>query len=73
MSDEPKDQAEKKIIIDEDWKTRVEAEKEQLRRPQEQPTGPQPGKPEPEAAFPPDQLLHELRMSFVTVQQRAGA
>jgi hypothetical protein len=134
MSDEPKDQAEKKIIIDEDWKTRVETEKEQLRRSQEEPTGPQPDKPEQEAAFPPaslsvlitslgmqammalglmatsegglpkprlnearhlidtlavleektagnrtpeestllDQLLHELRMGFVTVQQRAG-
>lgn len=31
MSDEPKPE-EKKIIVDEDWKSRVEAEKESLRR-----------------------------------------
>lgn len=136
MSDESKkDQAEKKIIIDEDWKTRIETEKERLRGQPEQPAEPPPGQPEQDAAFPPaslsvlitslgmqammalglmatseagppkprlnearhlidtlavleektagnrtpeesallDQLLHELRMGFVAIQQRAGA
>lgn len=55
MSDEPKDQAEKKIIIDEDWKTRVETEKEQLKAEQE-PSAKTPSGPEPETAFPPASL-----------------
>jgi len=135
MSDESKNQAEKKIIIDEDWKTRVENEKEQLRSQSKHPAEPPPNRPEQEATFPPaslsvlitslgmqamlalgltptsepgppkprlnearhlidtlaileektagnrtpeesallDQLLHELRMGYVTLQQRAGA
>lgn len=135
MSDAPKDQAEKKIIIDEDWKTRVEAEKEQLKGHKEPPAETPEGGAEPESPLPPaslsvlltslgmqammalglvaateasppkprlnearhlidllgvleektagnrtpdesallDQLLHELRMGYVAVQQRAGA
>jgi hypothetical protein len=50
MSDAPKD-PEKKIIVDEDWKSRVEAEKEQARRQQQGATAePSPGKPTEEAA-----------------------
>jgi len=135
MSDAPKDQAEKKIIIDEDWKTRVETEKELFKGHKETPTETPRGGGEQEQPLPPaslsvlitslgmqammalglvvapeagppkprlnearhlidllgvleektagnrtpeesallDQLLHELRMGYVAVQQRAGA
>lgn len=56
MSDAPKDQAEKKIIIDEDWKTRVEAEKEQLKGQEEPPTGSPQGGAEQEQPLPPASL-----------------
>ena len=131
MSDEPKE--EKKIIIDEDWKSRVEAEREAAReaqesadRPADQPSAataplpppsltflasnlylqgmialgllPSPGsdKPEvhldqakhsidlldilyhktegnrtPEETKEMDTVLHELRLSYVAVQQQA--
>jgi hypothetical protein len=52
MSDQPQGQ-EKKIIIDEDWKSQVEAEKEAAQH------GEQPAKPAPDAAgpLPPPSLI----------------
>ena len=35
MTDQPNDPQEKKIIVDEDWKSKVEAEREELRKKQE--------------------------------------
>jgi hypothetical protein len=37
MTDPPRDEPEKKIFIDEDWKSQVEAEKEELQRRKQQP------------------------------------
>jgi len=52
MADESEGQAEKKIIIDEDWKSRVEAEKEQIKHPE----AAKPAQPQKEAALPPASL-----------------
>jgi len=53
MNDTSDDSAAKKIIIDEDWKAQVEAEREALRKKQEAtPTGGPTEKPEPEAPRP---------------------
>jgi hypothetical protein len=55
MSDEPEPR-ERKIIVDEDWKSQVEAEKEAARR-EEQPAGPCQARPPSDAAgplLPPD-------------------
>ena len=134
MSDEPKNEA-KEILIDEDWKSKVEAEKEAARKGQELPECPEavgaservgplpppnltflasslylqgmvamgllpsPGsdKPEvhleqakhaidtlqmlqektegnrtPEETNEIDTMVHELRLSYIAVQQRAG-
>lgn len=57
MTDNPNDQPDKKIIVDEDWKSRVQAEKEELeekRRQQEKSASP--GQPEPDAPLPPASL-----------------
>jgi hypothetical protein len=54
MNDTPDDSAAKKIIIDEDWKARVEAEREALREKQGPgETGGSAEKPAPEAQRPP--------------------
>jgi hypothetical protein len=137
MTDKPSNPEEKKIIIDEDWKSRVEEEKEALKQqpdqaeaqpepqPEAQPQGPLPppslefvissfamqamvtmgmianpvtGKPEvrlpeakhfidtievlqtktegnrtPEETAMLENLLHELRMTYVAVQQKGDA
>ena len=48
MSDKPGDEPKKKIIIDEDWKSQVQAEKEDLERKQQE-QGDEAPKPAPEA------------------------
>jgi hypothetical protein len=50
MTDEPKPE-EKKIVVDEDWKSQVEAEKEATREPQEQDSGSGPRLPPPDLVF----------------------
>ena len=53
MSDDANEKAERKIIIDEDWKSQVEAEKEELqRKKQEQKASETAGQAEAEAAEP---------------------
>jgi len=60
MTDPPGDEPEKKIIVDEDWKSRVQAEKEALQRqkdeepPEEQPASPE--QAEPDVPLPPASL-----------------
>ena len=61
-SDKPKDE-EKKIIIDEDWKSQVQAEKEDLKRKQEDAPSSEaaeapeaPGRPAAEGPLPPPSL-----------------
>ena len=57
MTDKPDDQQEKKIVIDEDWKSRVRAEKESLKQ-GEADTEPPPseGRAEPDGPLPPPTL-----------------
>ena len=66
MTDKPNDKEEKKIIIDEDWKSKVQAEKDERKRePQEQKQQtPQPeNRPEPELPPPTlDFLVSSLAM-----------
>ena len=59
MTDEPNDKP-KKIFIDEDWKSRVQAEKEELRHEREKEESPeapdQPQQPAAEGPLPPPSL-----------------
>ena len=55
MSDKPDDK-DKTIIVDEDWKTRVEAEKEAARREQQSASSPQAKSPDPAGPLPPPDL-----------------
>jgi hypothetical protein len=66
MNDTPDDSAAKKIIIDEDWKARVEAEREALRKKQgATPTGGPTEKPASEAQrHPPPASLATLIASL---------
>ncbi|MGA2033323.1 MAG: DUF1844 domain-containing protein [Thermoguttaceae bacterium] len=57
MSDETKAPAEKKIIVDEDWKSQVEAEKEAGRRTETPPAEP-PQEAEPDVPLPPASLTY---------------
>src|SRR3954470_17169016 len=56
-----------KIIIDEDWKAQVEAEKEKARRPAAEPTAtnPSPTQATTPAAEPPDELLPPASFAFL--------
>ena len=57
MSDDPNHQPDKKIIIDEDWKSRVQAEKEELEEKQrQQDKSPSAGQGEPDAPLPTPSL-----------------
>ncbi len=57
MNDTPDDSAAKKIIVNEDWKAQVEAEREALRKKQEATqTGGPAEKPASEAQRPPRRL-----------------
>jgi len=57
MTDEPNNRQEKKIIIDEDWKSRVQAEKESLKQEKSKGEVPQPeGRPGPQEPLPPPTL-----------------
>ena len=57
MTDNPNDQPDKKIIIDEDWKSRVQAEKEELEEKQRQQERPaSAGQAEPDVPLPPPSL-----------------
>ena len=57
MTDNPNDQPDKKIIIDEDWKSRVQAEKEELEEKQrQQDKSPSAGQGEPDAPLPTPSL-----------------
>ena len=66
MTDKPNDKEEKKIIIDEDWKSKVQAEKDERKREPEdqQQQTPQPEhRPEPELPPPTlDFLVSSLAM-----------
>lgn len=63
MNDTPSDEQKKKIIIDEDWKSQVEAEKERAKRPSEKPAADQPS--ESEATPPPPGPLPPPSLDFV--------
>jgi len=55
MTDPPGDEPEKKIIVDEDWKSQVQAEKEALERKQQQQQDEEPAsaaQPEPDVPLP---------------------
>lgn len=75
MSDDPKEkeEAEKKIIIDEDWKSRVEAEKEELERKRREQEASKPAaqreadasKPAAETAADPDVPLPPPSLEFL--------
>ena len=57
MTDNPNEQPEEKIIIDEDWKSRVQAEKEELEEKQRQEEkSASDGQAEPDAPLPPPSL-----------------
>ena len=56
MPDNASDQPEKKIIIDEDWKSQVESEKEDLERKQQEGADTSAPPPEPEGPMPPPTL-----------------
>ncbi|HUT94582.1 MAG TPA: DUF1844 domain-containing protein [Thermoguttaceae bacterium] len=60
MTDPPHDEPEKKIIVDEDWKSRVQAEKEALERKQQQRQQDEEpasaAQAEPDASLPPASL-----------------
>jgi hypothetical protein len=69
MNDAPDDSAAKKIIIDEDWKAQVEAEREALRKKQEatQSGGPA-EKPATEPQGPPPPALLAVLISSLALQ-----
>jgi hypothetical protein len=67
MSDEPK-QEDKKIIIDEDWKSQVQAEKEELERKQADDAA-----KEPEATSPGDQDIQWPEASLSMLVTTLGA
>jgi hypothetical protein len=58
MSSQPEELAKPKLIIDEDWKSQVQAEKQALDRQlhQEPPAGPQPKQPAEAVPLPPATL-----------------
>jgi len=56
MSDQPNDPAEKKIIIDEDWKAKVQAEKEQRSQPEPEAAQATSGRADDDPPLPPASL-----------------
>jgi hypothetical protein len=73
MSDDANEQADKKIIIDEDWKSQVEAEKEELERKQQEQEASKPAaeaegeasEPAPEAEAEADLPLPPPSLEFL--------
>jgi len=69
MTDSPGDEPEKKIIIDEDWKSRVQAEKEALQRKKDEETPAE----EPAPAKQADQAEADVPLPPASLEVLAGS
>ncbi len=69
MTDPPGDEPEKKIIVDEDWKSRVQAEKEALQRQKDQETPPE----EPASAAQAEQQEADVPLPPASLEVLAGS
>jgi len=69
MSDSPGEEPEKKIIVDEDWKSRVQAEKEALQRQEDE----QPPPEEPASAEHAEQAAADAPLPPPSLEVLAGS